>query len=48
MPPTVTVTGPVVTPFGTLTVSLVKLAVVTVASTPLNETMFCAGIKPKP
>ncbi len=41
--PTVTVTGPVVAPSGTMTTNRAGLAEVTVAAVPLNCTRFAAG-----
>jgi hypothetical protein len=40
----VTLTVPLVAPAGTVTVSLVALAAVTVAAIPLNRTVFPAGV----
>jgi hypothetical protein len=44
----VTVTAPVVAPLGTVTVSWVALADVTVAAVPLNVTVFWLVVAPKP
>lgn len=47
-PFTATVTSPLVAPMGTVTVNEVDEAFVTVATTPLNLTLFCDGIVLKP
>ena len=44
----VTVIGPVVAPLGTVAVSELPLAAVTVAAVPLNFTAFADGVAPKP
>ncbi len=43
-----TVTAPVVAPGGTETTSRFGVAEVIAASVPLNATVFCAGVAPKP
>ena len=47
-PGAVTLSVPVVAPAGTVTVSWVVVAALTVASVPLKRTVFCAGVALKP
>jgi hypothetical protein len=46
-PPTVTLTGPVVAPTGTVTIRVDELALVTVADVPLNFTVLLDGVGSK-